>query len=173
MRSKSYMLRGDPDSKAPVLLSPVLSATLFVSTPLTTSTLLPVSIRRSTGTPGTRQSARIGRGSPGSLTLFTSPPAPSRMKTTPTPTPGKLNPPCGSEGHPCPFPESTSYRWHPARRDINRWRTGTRCALLGIGMLPMGQWSFGSPASRNRRRPTLGYPGAPGGMSQRRWADLG
>jgi len=30
MRSKSYMLRGDPDSKAPVLLSPVLNATLFV-----------------------------------------------------------------------------------------------------------------------------------------------
>jgi hypothetical protein len=29
-RSRSYVLRGDPDSKAPVLLSPVQSATLFV-----------------------------------------------------------------------------------------------------------------------------------------------
>jgi hypothetical protein len=30
MRSKSYMLRGDPDRRAPVLLSPVPNATLFV-----------------------------------------------------------------------------------------------------------------------------------------------
>ncbi len=51
--------------------------------------------------------------------------------------------------------------------------TGTRCALLGIGTFGMVQWSFSVPASRNRRRPTLGYPGAPSGMSQWWRADLG
>jgi hypothetical protein len=52
-------------------------------------------------------------------------------------------------------------------------RSGAPYALLGIGTLRMGQWSFGAPALRNRRRPTLGYPDDPGGMSQQWRADLG
>jgi len=51
MRSKSYMLRGDLDCKAPVLLSPVLSATLFVIDSIddfnTLASLYPQSYRNS------------------------------------------------------------------------------------------------------------------------------